>query len=290
MSKVLICCIVKEENPYLREFVEYYKKLGAENVMIFDNNDSDGEKIEDVIKDYIDSGYVITKDYKNRKVCQLAAYQECYDKYNKKYDWICFFDCDEFLMFRNKRMTIPQFFENKCFDGYDMIHVNWMLYGDNDLLRKDDRPVVERFKKPLLPYNTKVKYPFPENNHIKAIVRGGVKGVVWNGVSHTPSEPLSCCDPVGRPCKSTSPFNNYDFSQMWLAHYTTKTVEEFAHKIKRGFPDTLPGRREEIDMAKRFFKYSKITPEKVEIMKQITGIDLNIEGFDCIIYQKSIVG
>lgn len=290
MLKVLICCIAKEENQYIREFVEYYKKLGATNVMIFDNNVDGGEHFEDVIKDYIDDGYVIMKDYRNRKVCQLAAYQECYDEYNKDYDWICFFDCDEFLAFRNKRMTIPQFLENKRFDGYDMIHVNWMLYGDNDLVRNDGRPVVERFRKPLMPYNSRVKYPFPENNHIKAIVRGGVDGVVWKGVSHTPSEPLNCCDPVGKPCKSTSPFNDYNFSEMWLNHYTTKTAEEFAEKIKRGFPDTVPGRAQEIDMAKRFFKYSKITPEKVEVIKQITGIDLNIEGFDCLIFEKSIVG
>lgn len=290
MSKVLICCIVKEENQYLREFVEYYKKLGAANVMIFDNNDEGGENIEDVIKDYIDDGYVIVKNYHNRKICQLAAYQECYDDYNKEYDWICFFDCDEFLAFRNKRMTIPEFFSNKRFDDYDMIHVNWMLYGDNDLLRNDGRPVVERFKKPMMPYNKRVKYPFPENNHIKAIVRGGVEGVVWKGVSHTPSEPLSCCDPVGKPCKSTSPFNDYNFSEMWLAHYTTKTVEEFAHKINRGFPDTKPGRAEEIDMAKRFFKYSNYSKEKADIIKEITGIDLEIEGIECKVFEKSIVG
>lgn len=290
MLKVLICCIAKEENQYIREFVEYYKKLGATNVMIFDNNVDSGEHFEYVIKDYIDEGYVIMKDYRNRKVCQLAAYQECYDNYNKDYDWICFFDCDEFLAFRNKRMTIPEFLANKRFDEYDMIHVNWMLYGDNDLLENDGRPVVERFKKPIMPFNIKIKYPFPENNHIKAIVRGGVEGVVWKGVSHTPSEPLACCDPVGKPCKSTSPFNEYNFSEMWLNHYTTKTVSEFADKINRGFPDTVPGRAQEIDMAKRFFKYCKRSPEKVEIIKQKTGIDLDVEGFDCIVFERSIVG
>jgi hypothetical protein len=76
--KTLICCIGKNENKYVREYVEWYKHIGVTHIRIYDNNDIDGEHFDEVIKDYIDKGYVDIVDYRGRKVCQLQAYEECY--------------------------------------------------------------------------------------------------------------------------------------------------------------------------------------------------------------------
>jgi len=61
-GKILLCCIGKMENNYIREFVEHHKSIGFDNIVLYDNNDIDGEHFEDVISDYINSGYVILKD------------------------------------------------------------------------------------------------------------------------------------------------------------------------------------------------------------------------------------
>ncbi len=58
----LICCIEKQENLYLRDFVEYYKKVGVDNIVMYDNNDVNGEYPQQVIGDYIANGFVIYKD------------------------------------------------------------------------------------------------------------------------------------------------------------------------------------------------------------------------------------
>ena len=79
--KTLLCCIGRNENQYIREYVEYYKNLGFTNIVLCDNNYDGEQHFEDVIGDYIDSGYVILKDYRNQKVCQLKAYNECYKEY-----------------------------------------------------------------------------------------------------------------------------------------------------------------------------------------------------------------
>ena len=275
-TTVLICCIGKEENRYIREYVEHYKKIGATNVCIFDNNDPDGEHYEDVIGDYIDSGFVIIKDYRGRKRCQWSAYEECYNTYKDNYDWIAFFDCDEFLEFKKKSMTIQEFLDNPKFEDYDMVHVNWMCYGDNDQLYYEDKPVQERFPKPVTPYNFRVKYPFAENCHVKSIIRGYIDDIEikWTRNSHSPTTELACCDSRGRAIENSfSPFCDYDFSVAYLKHYTTKSVEEYCEKIKRGFPDTTPNNYEEQhDMAERFFRYTKKTDEKMDLIKQKTGI------------------
>ena len=89
-GKIALCCIAKMENDYIRFFVEYYQRLHFDKIFIYDNNDPDGEKFEDVINDYIQSGFVEIVDFRGRECVQMPAYQNCYDKHNKEYDWIAF--------------------------------------------------------------------------------------------------------------------------------------------------------------------------------------------------------
>ena len=57
-NRVCLCTVAKEENKYIREFVEHYKKYDIDKIYIFDNNDKNGEKFEEVINDYIKIGFV----------------------------------------------------------------------------------------------------------------------------------------------------------------------------------------------------------------------------------------
>lgn len=84
--KTLLCCIGRLENQYIREYVEYYKNLGVTNICIYDNNYDGEEHFEDAIGNYIDDGFVIIKDCRNRKAYQMQAYMDCYKEYGKMYD------------------------------------------------------------------------------------------------------------------------------------------------------------------------------------------------------------
>ena len=66
--RTLLCCIGRKENQYIREFVEYNKMAGFTNICLFDNNYDGEDDFKEVIGDYIDEGYVILKDYRNRQV------------------------------------------------------------------------------------------------------------------------------------------------------------------------------------------------------------------------------
>ena len=50
---ILLSTIAKNENLYIREFVEYYRKLNFTKIIIFDNNDINGETFDYIINDYI---------------------------------------------------------------------------------------------------------------------------------------------------------------------------------------------------------------------------------------------
>ena len=50
--KIALCCIVKNENDYLDEYVNYYHDLGFDKIFIYDNNDINGENPVDIIGKY----------------------------------------------------------------------------------------------------------------------------------------------------------------------------------------------------------------------------------------------
>ena len=41
--------MAKKENEYIKEYVDYYIKLGVDHIFIYDNNDEYSEKISDII-------------------------------------------------------------------------------------------------------------------------------------------------------------------------------------------------------------------------------------------------
>lgn len=271
--KTLLCAIGRQENAYIREYVEHYKNLGFTNIVLYDNNYDGEEKFEDVIGDYIENGFVILKNYRNKKVCQLKAYNECYAEYGKDYDWIAFFDCDEFLTLTKKK-TIDEYLSAIYFNRYDMIHINWKCYGDSDLVRNDGRPLLERFTVPI-PDDKKVAYNFPENNHIKSIVRGGLKKFEYKVNPHTPQTISKCCNNRGIACNGASAFDKYNFDDAYIKHFSTKTIEEYCNKLKKDFPDGLWdfNKMGEHLLETRFFRYNKVTQEKLDVIKEVLGIE-----------------
>ena len=52
-TKICLCVIAKNENLYVKEYVEHYKKIVYNKIFIYDNNDKNGEDIGKVIKKYI---------------------------------------------------------------------------------------------------------------------------------------------------------------------------------------------------------------------------------------------
>lgn len=62
--KVAVCTMAKKDNLYIKEFLDYYIKLGVDHIFIYDNNEKKTEKFTDIIdKSY--KNYVTI--YKNIK-------------------------------------------------------------------------------------------------------------------------------------------------------------------------------------------------------------------------------
>ena len=91
-----VCAIAKLENRYIREWVEYYLTLGFDYIILYDNNDINGEDLSEPIQDYIQAKQVEIIDVRGKIGYQVEAYNNCYHRYKYQVDWILFVDIDEF--------------------------------------------------------------------------------------------------------------------------------------------------------------------------------------------------
>ena len=114
--KICLCTPGKQENKYIREFVQFYEKIGVDKIFLYDNNDVDREKFEDVINDYINKGFVKISDWRGKDKELKNMMNDCYQKNYEKYDWLMFYDVDEFIHLKNYQ-NIKEFLIEKKFNG-----------------------------------------------------------------------------------------------------------------------------------------------------------------------------
>ena len=261
MKVALVCC-GRLENRYAEEFIEHYNQLGVDHIFIIDNNYDGEEHFEDVLQSYIDEGLITILDYRNKERIQIIAFKEIYDQYENEYDYMMFFDFDEFLILKNYN-SIKDYLKNN--KDFDVICINWRIYTDNDLLYYDNRKCIERFNVP-----TDESYNL--NFFVKSIIKTGLKNINWT-YTHIPHtnyniNELRYCDNKFDEIIFDSIFHMesyYDESEAYIKHFMTKTVEEFISKLKRGggttFKETINKFR--ID---EFFNINKRTKEKENIL------------------------
>ena len=221
---ICLCTIGKKENLYAREFIEYYRQLGFDKIIIFDNNNLEDEKIEDVLQVYIKTNFVTIINARGVESAQIPILNYCYQKYNNLFDWIAFFDFDEFL-FINGSKTIKDYIYNIRFQKCQTVLFNWYFYDDNDLEKYENKKVLERFKRPSI----KVE-------RVKSIIRGNLKDIIIPSAHIFGINVKYFCNSNGKRVFPTS-FYNINFSKDYLAyikHFYTKTAEEFCDKISKG--------------------------------------------------------
>ena len=159
--KIALCTMGKKENLYIKEFVDYYIRLGIDHIFIYDDNDPNTEKMTNIINDTYKNIVTIYENIKDTIKDQPQAFTTCYHNNIKNYDWFIMFDMDEYLYIVND--TLKNYLSNKRFDKCDFIKLNWVLTKDNNLLHYDPRPLFKRFKGPYI-----------KNVFIKSIIRGNI--------------------------------------------------------------------------------------------------------------------
>lgn len=266
--KVAICVIGRLENRYAIEFVDYYKNLSIDHIYIGDNNYDGEEYFEDVLQPYIDENFVTIISYRNIINCQERYYTNVYKEYHTLYDYMIFIDFDEFITLV-KDKNIKEYLSRNS--KYNVIKLNWMIYTDNNLVYNDNRPLLERFDKPMDLYRN-VQYDFPENYHCKCIIKCKFNSICFENphiINISNLESAKICNNSFKHSNNIywvecNEDGTIDYSLAYIKHFMFKTIDEYVtSKLRRG---TIEGGVN--DMLQRykfrFFKVNEKTPEKIQ--------------------------
>ena len=269
--KILLCTIARNENKYILEFINHYRNMNVSKIIIYDNNQIDGENFLDILKDFIKINFIKIIDIRGFQRPQKKAYDHCYN-YNKyNYEWIAFYDIDEYLFLLNYT-NIYDFLSSNAFKNCQSIIINWKYYGDNDKIFYEPKPLSERFTKPINITKEIMNYTYIYCA-AKTIVRGGLH-LNWGHFPHYLKNTINC-RPNGSILKDylTPP----DYSNAFIKHYTTKSTEEYIEKLNKGdvyeYSDIY---YVAYKLKYYYFLFNKINKKKIELIKNKLKYKINI--------------
>ena len=256
---VALCMIAKNENLYIKEFVEYYKNLGIKKIYLYDNNDINGENFNTILNSYINSKFIKIKNIRGKSEIQLHALNNCYQKYLNEYSWFLFLDVDEFLYIKNNK-TLPNFLSDTRFVNCNTIFINYNEYGDSDLLKYDNRSIFKRF--------TQSKYIACG----KSLTRGGIKNAKID--IHKPLYINNYCNSEGESeelYKDKIFISKIAVDSAEIKHFITKSLEEFCQRLTKGWPSIKIFSKSYYQFVEEriryYFRINNITEYKYNILK-----------------------
>lgn len=218
-----VCLIAKNEGPYLLEWIAYYRVLGFDNIVVYENNSDDDS--DAILRSLAKAKKIIHRTWKlgRNESPQITAYRDALRM--AKTDWILFVDADEFLVL-HKHENVNDFLAS-FEDDVSSIGVNWRIFGDSGHQQRDDRPVMERFTKAA-------EVDFGVNQHLKSFSRVKRIGkLVHMHVCETKDRQVHASGQVlTMPDWGISDKVEFDVAQ--VNHYYTKTLEEYQIKKRRG--------------------------------------------------------
>lgn len=214
---IALVAIAKNEDRYIEEWLDYNRKLGFDHIYLYMNNWTTNVERE-----------WLTKIQKDGGMMQMPAYNGWLNKYRNQYDYVAFFDCDEYLCLK-KHNSINEFLQE--YGNPNGIAINWMMFGSGERMSPEGNSLIKQ-------YTLRGKNP---NHHIKTILNCRSNGMMQ--MPHNPNIYLK--DTNGKLI--LGPFNyNAPTDVVQLNHYYAKSYQEWEERCRRGRADWyIPARIDE---------------------------------------------
>ena len=228
-----ICAIAKQEYDYICDWIDYHLNIGYDKIVIYDNNDPDGERYDELLRDFIADDRVEIRDARGA----VAVQQEVYNEYYREsaFKWTTIIDLDEFVTFtpESPYQDIKSFIS--MYEDSDAYMIPWVC----------ERPTPSDFEGPIYNYNNPLPHdarnitfvPHNLNEWHKTIYKAGSFKDVWLS-EHIPSilnfEGYHIYDESGMWLYSQpvfmSKYKDTTAINCYLRHYITRDIKTFFYK------------------------------------------------------------
>ncbi|WP_299884868.1 glycosyltransferase family 2 protein [uncultured Ruegeria sp.] len=239
----LVISTMKDEGPFILEWIAYYLSIGFTHFIVSSNDCSDGT--EKILIRCEELGFLKHIDNPGpwKMGPQASAYANAMQQtWYKQADWILVCDVDEFLDIRVGEGTLDDLFlALPHADGFAAL---WQLFGHNGVVDFEDRFVVEQFTKAgelgaVIPQNLRAYKSLIRNNGSYRLInthrpRGPVQGK---------AEHFAWVDGDGDPLPPAMRRRGWAFSTTGAAfgrqlfrmnHYAVRSIESYLMKRLRG--------------------------------------------------------
>lgn len=142
-GNVVVGCM-KDEGPYIIEWIAYHQAIGFDNFLIFTNNCSDGTvEILERLEEMGVLAHVDNTDWKGQSPQQCALNIAVEHPMVQNADWVAHFDVDEFVNIHLGNGRLDDFFA--AIPEATNITLTWRLFGHNGITKLDDTLVIDQF-------------------------------------------------------------------------------------------------------------------------------------------------
>ncbi|NLI26655.1 MAG: glycosyltransferase family 2 protein [Acetobacter sp.] len=227
--KTSVVCFARDEGGDILSWISWYKFIGVDTIIIFDDGSSDG--LSDVLS--LVSGSIDIRIYKNdfdprpHEERQQKAYSDALKSYGEEFDWMGFFDADEFLLLPENQ-KIVDFLDRPQDVGSVVVH--WCNYGSSGHVFK---PV----DYPFAAYTWHSSQEETINRHIKSFVRPRAWSGKWVNVHYFDIGFFRHQSAAGKEVywSSTKGIteNSADWSGGKIMHYQCRSMENFVERARR---------------------------------------------------------
>lgn len=230
LHDLAIVAIMKNEGPYLKEWLDYHLLAGVDHFYIYDNESPDNQA--EVAKPYVAAGLV---DYFHApgKAMQCAAYNDAVKRFKFQARYMAFIDGDEFIYPTYRGGAISEVVDETLSRNPQAagLAINWRLFGSNGQEKADySRGVLERFTA----RDNKI------NHHVKTIANPRAVNFIANPHFTVYFEGLFSVNENG----GAVPNYRNDLAsdkKIIINHYHTKSLEEYRIKRTRGIATHISG-------------------------------------------------
>ncbi|MDA7426650.1 glycosyltransferase family 2 protein [Thalassococcus lentus] len=239
-GNVIVGCM-KNEAPYIVEWIAYHRAIGVDNFLIYTNDCSDGTS---EILDRLQAMGVIqhrnNDNWKGNSPQQHALNAALKEPVIKNAEWIIHIDVDEFMNVRCGNGTLDDFLA-RVPDATN-VAMTWRLFGHNGVTDLRDEFVIDQFDtcapkycpKPHTVWGFKTMfrnigaYEKISCHRPNKLTQGAEKKVKW--VNGSGADMTS--EAIKNGWRSSKKSIGYDLLQ--LNHYALRSAESFLIKRQRG--------------------------------------------------------